>query len=106
LSKKKRIIISVVAAVLAVASLVPVVGLLTTTELPSDDRETQGETFSKETTMSEDTIPPVDFPIETDTEDIRDDIILDVEDFERDPEPGVVDAVIEYETKGGNPDDE
>ena len=106
MSKKKKIIISIVSAVLALASLVPVVVFLTTDPSTSGGHETQDETLINENNTGEDTIPPIEFPSETDTKDLRDDIILDVGDIERDPEPGVIDAVVEYETKGVNRDDE
>ena len=46
-------------------------------------------------------IPPVIVPDDTGDESIKDDIILDVSNMDRDPNPGVVDATIEYDTKEG-----
>ena len=54
-----------------------------------------------DTTSPNEDIPPVVVPDETSDETVKDDIILDVSDMDRDPNPGVVDATIEYDTKEG-----
>ena len=55
-----------------------------------------------DTTSPDKDIPPVIVPDDTGDETVKDDIILDVTDKDRDPNPGVKDATIEYGTKEGN----
>lgn len=49
-----------------------------------------------DTTSPDTDIPPVIVPDDTGDETVKDDIILDVTDKDRDPNPGVKDATIEY----------
>ena len=112
MSKKKKIIIGVV-------SLVLILGLILTCVLVSlnnsdEDSRTQKEIEqaqkdnttdeNKETEESQPTdtdVLPVVPPDDTGDETTKDDIILDVTDKDRDPNPGVKDATIEYGTKEG-----
>ena len=113
MSKKKKIIISVTAAVLVLAMVLTcvavVIGNKNDTEREREEYEqAQNADNSQDTkdpadTTSPDTdIPPVVIPDDTGDETVKDDIILDVTDKDRDPNPGVKEATIEYGTKEGN----
>ena len=117
MSKKKKIIISVTAIVLVLATVLlcvaSIVGHKNDIESAQKEYEqAQNATHNHETTDPSDTttpdtdIPPVIVPDDTGDETTKDDIILDVTDKDRDPNPGVVDATIEYGTKEGAEDAE
>ena len=55
-------------------------------------------TDASDRTSSED-LPPIITPDDTGGEGIRDEIILDVSDKDRNPNPEVIDVIIEYGTK-------
>lgn len=113
MSKKKKIIISVTAAVLVLAMILTCVAVVIGNK---KDREREREEYeqaqnadtnnSTSTTSPETDIPPVIQPDDTGDDTTKDDIILDVTDEDRDPNPGVVDATIEYDTKEGAEDAE
>ena len=112
MSKKKKIIISVTAAVLVLAMVLTCVAVVIGNK---NDNEREREEYEQaqnakneqdtkdpaDTTSPNEDIPPVVVPDETGDETVKDDIILDVSDMDRDPNPGVVDATIEYDTKEG-----
>ena len=113
MSKKKKIIISVIAAVLFLATILCVVGAVISRQNDTDRErkeyeQAQNANNNQETTEPSDTanpdsdIPPVIVPDDTGDETTKDDIILDVTDKDRDPNPGVKDATIEYGTKEGS----
>ena len=117
MSKKKKIVISVTAIVLVLATVLlcvaSIVGHKNDIESAQKEYEqAQNATHNHETTNPSDTttpdtdIPPVIVPDDTGDETTKDDIILDVTDKDRDPNPGVVDAAIEYGTKEGAEDAE
>ena len=112
MSKKKKIIISVTAAVLVLAMVLTcvavVIGNKNDTEREREEYEqaqnannNQDTNDPADTTTPDTDIPPVIVPDDTGDETVKDDIILDVNDKNRDPNPGVVDATIEYGTKEG-----
>ena len=111
MSKKKKIIISVTAVVLVLATVLTCVAVVIGNQSNIDrEREeyeqTQNANNNQDTndpadTTTDSNIPPVVVPDETGDETVKDDIILDVSDMDRDPNPGVVDATIEYDTKEG-----
>ncbi len=112
MSKKNKIIISVTAIVLVLAMVVSVVAIVIGNK---NDTEREREEYEQaqnanneqdtkdpaDTTSPDEDIPPVIAPDDTGDETVKDDIILDVNDKDRDPNPGVVDATIEYDTKEG-----
>lgn len=112
MSKKKKIIISVTAIVLVFATVLTCVAVFIGNK---NDTEREREEYEQaqnannnqdtndpaDTTTPDTDIPPVIVPDDTGDESIKDDIILDVSDMDRDPNPGVVDATIEYDTKEG-----
>ena len=113
MSKKKKIIISVTAAVLVLAMVLTcvavVIGNKSDTEREREEYEqaqnannNQDTNDPADTTTPDADIPPVIVPDDTGDETVKDDIILDVTDKDRDPNPGVKDATIEYGTKEGN----
>ena len=113
MSKKKKIIISVIASVLVIATVVTVVTSVINRQneikkAQEEYEQAQNADNSQDTkdpadTTSPDTdIPPVIIPDDTGDETVKDDIILDVTDKDRDPNPGVKEATIEYGTKEGN----
>ena len=112
MSKKKKIIISVTAVVLVLATVLTCVAVVIGNQNDIDrEREeyeqaqnAKNEQDTKDpadTTSPNEDIPHVVVPDETSDETVKDDIILDVSDMDRDPNPGVVDATIEYDTKEG-----
>lgn len=112
MSKKKKIIISVTAVVIVLATVLTCVAVVIGNQNDTDrEREeyeqAQNANNNHETTEPTDTtnpdsdVPPVIVPDDTGDETTKDDIILDVNDKNRDPNPGVVDATIEYGTKEG-----
>ena len=112
MSKKKKIIISVIAVVLVLATALTCVATIIgrQNEIKREQEEyeqAQNANKNHETSDSTDTtnpdsdIPPVVIPDDTGDVTVKDDIILDVSDKDRDPNPGVVDATIEYDTKEG-----
>ena len=109
----KKIIISVIAAVLVLATVVTVVASVINRQneikkAQEEYEQAQNADNSQDTkdpadTTSPDTdIPPVIIPDDTGDETVKDDLILDVTDKDRDPNPGVKEATIEYGTKEGN----
>ena len=113
MSNKKKIIISVTAIVLVLATVLTcvavIIGNKNDTEREREEYEqAQNANNNQETNDPADTtapdtnIPPVIIPDDTGDETVKDDIILDVTDKDRDPNPGVKDATIEYGTKEGN----
>ena len=113
MSKKKKIIISVTAIVLVLATVLTCVAVFignkNDTEREREEYEqAQNANNNQETTEPSDTanpdsdVPPVIVPDDTGDETTKDDIILDVTDKDRDPNPGVKDATIEYGTKEGS----
>ena len=111
MSRKKKIIISVIAAVLVLATVLGVVaaviGRQHNIERAQDEYEqAQNATNKRETPAPPDNpppenLPPVIHPDDTGDEGIKDEIILDVSDKDRNPNPEVIDATIEYGTKEG-----
>ena len=112
MSKKKKIIISVIAAVLVLVTILGIVGAVISrqNEIKKAQEEyeqaqnanNQDTNDPADTTSPDTDIPPVIVPDDTGDETVKDDIILDVTDKDRDPNPGVKDATIEYGTKEGN----
>lgn len=113
MSKKKKIIISVIAAVLVLVTILGVVGAVISRQneikkAQEEYEQAQNADKNNETTEPTDTtnpdsdVPPVIVPDDTGDETVKDDIILDVTDKDRDPNPGVKDATIEYGTKEGS----
>ena len=113
MSKKKKIIISVTAIVLVLATVLTCVAVFignkNDTEREREEYEqAQNANNNQDTndpadTTSPDT-PPVIIPDDTGDETVKDDIILDVNKENRDPNPEVKDATIEYDTKEGAED--
>ena len=111
MSKKQKIIISVTAAVLVLATVFGVVAAVIGRQhdikrAQEEYEQAQNATHKHETTDASDSassedIPPVINPDDTGDEGIRDEIILDVSDKDRNPNPEVIDATIEYGTKEG-----
>ena len=112
MSKKKKIIISVTAVVLVLATaltcVATIIGRQNKIKREQEEYEqAQNANKNDETTEPTDTtnpdseIPPVVVPDDTGDSTVKDDIILDVSEMDRDPNPGVVDATIEYDTKEG-----
>ena len=112
MSKKKKIIISVTAVVLVLATaltcVASIIGRQNDIKQDQDEYEqAQNANKNNETTEPTDTtnpdseIPPIVVPDDTGDSTVKDDIILDVSEMNRDPNPGVVDATIEYDTKEG-----
>ena len=112
MSKKKKIILSVTAVVLVLATVLTCVAVVIGNQSNIDRERVEyeqtqnvnknhGTSDSTGDTTTDSDIPPVVVPDETGDETVKDDIILDVSDMDRDPNPGVVDATIEYDTKGG-----
>ena len=108
MSRKKKIIISVIAAVLVLAtvfSVAAVIGRQHNIERAQDEYEqAQNATNKHETTdppenTSSEDLPPVIHPADTGDEVIKDEIILDVSDKDTNPNPEVIDVIIEYGTK-------
>ena len=110
MSRKKKIIISVITAVLVLAtafSVAAVIGIQHDIKRAQKEYEQAKNATNKhettdppENTSSED-LPPIINPDDTGGEVIRDEITLDVSDKDRNPNPEVIDATIEYETKEG-----
>lgn len=111
MSRKKKIIISVITAVLALATVLSVVAAVIGRQ--HDIKRAQEEyeqaknatnkhetTDASDRTSSED-LPPIINPDDTGDEVIRAEITLDVSDKDRNPNPEVIDATIEYGTKEG-----
>ena len=115
MSKKKKIIISVTAIVLVLATVLTCVAVFIGNK---NDTERQREEYENaqnannnqdtndpaDTTTPYTDIPPVIVPDDTGDETVKDDIILDVNKENRDPNPEVKDATIEYDTKEGAED--
>lgn len=116
MSKKKKIIISVTAVVLVLATaltcVATIIGRQNEIKRAQEEYE-QAQNANKNHETSDSTgdtttdsdIPPVVVPDDTGDVTVKDDIILDVSDKDRDPNPGVVDATIEYDTKEGANDE-
>ena len=116
MSKKKKIIISVTAVVLVLATaltcVATIIGRQNDIQRAQEEYE-QAQNANKNHEMSDSTgdtttdsdIPPAVVPDDTGDVTVKDDIILDVSDKNRDPNPGVVDATIEYDTKEGANDE-
>jgi flagellar basal body-associated protein FliL len=110
LSRKKKIIISVITAVLVLAtvfSVAAVIGRQHDIKRAQEEYEqAQNATHKDDTTdpsdnTSSEDLPPIINPDDTGGEVIRDEITLDVSDKDRNPNPEVIDATIEYGTKEG-----
>ena len=110
MSKKKKIIISVTAAVLVLAMVLTcvavVIGNKNDTEREREEYEqaqnannNQDTNDPADTTTPDTDIPPVIVPDDTGDETVKDDIILDVNKENRDPNPEVKDATIEYDNQ-------
>ena len=115
MSKKKKIIISVTAIVLVLATVLTCVAVFignkNDTERAREEYEqaqnannNQDTNDPADTTSPDTDIPPVIIPDDTGDETVKDDIILDVNKENRDPNPEVKDATIEYDTKEGAED--
>lgn len=113
MNKKKKIIISVTASVLLLAAAFAVIASVVGREndikkaqeeyeQAQNANQIQGTTEPADTPNSDSNVPSVIVPDDTEAENTKDDIILDVTDKDRDPNPGVKDATIEYGTKEGN----
>lgn len=113
MNKKKKIIISVTVSALflatAFAVIASVIGRENDIKKAREEYEQaqnankiQGTTESTDTPNPDSNVPSVIGPDDTGDETTKDDIILDVTDKDRDPNPGVKDATIEYGTKEGN----
>ena len=112
MSKKKKIIISVTAVLLVLATaltcVATIIGRQNKIKREQEEYE-QAQSANKNHETSDTTdnntsdtdIPPIIVPDDTGDVTVKDDIILDVSDKDRDPNPGVVDATIEYDTKEG-----
>lgn len=110
MSRKKKIIISVITAVLVLAtvfSVAAVIGRQHDIKRAQEEYEqAKNATNKHETTdasdrTSSEDLPPIINPDDTGGEVIRDEITLDVSDKDRNPNPEVIDATIEYGTKEG-----
>lgn len=111
MSRKKKIIISVIAAVLVLATVLGVVaaviGRQHDIKREQEEYEQAKNATNKHETMdasdrtSTEDLPPIINPDDTGDEVIRDEITLDVSDKDRNPNPEVIDATIEYGTKEG-----
>ena len=111
MSKKQKIIISVIAALLVLATVLGVVAAVIGRQhdikrAQEEYEQAQNATHKDDTTdpsdnTSSEDIPPVINPDDTGDEGIRDEITLDVSDKDRNPNPEVIDATIEYGTKEG-----
>ena len=116
MSKKKKIIISVTACVLILVTILTCIVAYNDNRADDDKVRKEYEqaqnandhatTEPSEDTTSNEDIPPVIVPDDTGDSDVKDDIVLDVTDKDRDPNPGVVKATIEYGTKEGAKDAE
>ena len=115
MSKKKKIIISVIAAVLVLVTILGVVGAVISRqneikkaqeeyEQAQNANNNQDTNDPADTTSPDTDIPPVIVPDDTGDETVKDDIILDVNKENRDPNPEVKDATIEYDIKEGAED--
>ena len=116
MSKKKKIIISVTAVLLVLATaltcVATIIGRQNKIKREQEEYE-QAQSANKNHETSDTTdnntsdtdIPPIIVPDDTGDVTVKDDIILDVSDKDRDPNPGVVDATIEYDTKEGANDE-
>ena len=115
MSKKKKIIISVTAIMLVLATVLTcvavIIGNKNDTERAREEYEqaqnannNQDTNDPADTTSPDTDIPSVIIPDDTGDETVKDDIILDVNKENRDPNPEVKDATIEYDTKEGAED--
>ena len=104
MSRKKKIIISVIATVLVLATAISVVAAVIGRQhdikrAQEEYEQAQNATHTPDT--SETNVPPIVIPGDTGEETGKDDIILDVTDKDRTPDPGVTDVTVEYGTKEG-----
>ena len=109
MSRKKKIIISVIATVLVLATAFSVVATVIGRQhdlkrAQEEYEQAKNATHNHETTDASDStssedLPPIINPDDTGDEGIRDEIILDVSDKDRNPNPEVIDVIIEYGTK-------
>ena len=109
MSRKKKIIISVIATVLVLATAISVVAAVIGRQhdikrAQEEYEQAKNATHNHETTdasdrTSSEDLPPIINPDDTGDEVIRDEIILDVSDKDRNPNPEVIDVIIEYGTK-------
>lgn len=112
MSKKKKIIISVTVAVLVLATILTVIASVVSRQneikKAQDEYEQAQNAKNDETTSSSDTtpsdtdVPSIPVPDDSGSHIGNNDIVFDVTDKDRDPNPGVKDATIEYGTKEGN----
>ena len=111
MKNKKKIIISATAIFLVISTIMMCV--FAYIDRQNDIRRAKEEyeqvhnskstntTTSTEYNPPENTVPPIEFPDDSDESDKKDDIILDVTDKERNPNPEVIDTKVEYGTKEG-----
>ena len=111
MKNKKKIIISVTAIFLVIATIIMCV--FAYIDRQNDIRRAKEEyeqahnsqstntTTYTEYNPPENNVPPIKFPDDSDESDEKDDIILDVTDRERNPNPEVIDTKVEYGTKEG-----
>ena len=104
MSKKKKMILGAISAALVFVIIMS--AILAIVERQNDIKrareeyeQAQNATHTPDT--SETNVPPIVIPDDTGEETGKDDIILDVTDKDRTPDPGVTDVTVEYGTKEG-----
>ena len=109
MSKKKKMILGAISAALVFVIIMS--AILAIVERQNDIKrareeyeQAQNATHTPDT--SETNVPPIVIPDDTGEETGKDDIILDVTDKDRTPDPGVTDVTVEYGTKEGIDDAE
>lgn len=116
MSKKNKIIIGVSSGVLAlvIALTAIFVNVKRQNEIKREQEEyeqvqnathTPDETEPSESTSDDNQILDIIVPDDDGSGNKKDDIILDVSDKNRDPNPGIIDATIEYATKESEEND-
>lgn len=115
MNKKKKIIISVITSVLLLATAFAVIASVIGRENDikkareeyeqAQNAKTDEITSSSDITASDTDVPSI-VPDDSGSHMGNNDIILDVTDKDRDPNPGVKNATIEYGTKEGDPNEE
>lgn len=107
---KKKIIIGATAVLLIIAIVCPLAfSIVNTNEHGNEGTSNTAESttrYEETTSSTKDStsgteIPPIEIPKETAATTKKPDVTLDVTDKERDPNPGIVDATVEYGTKEG-----
>lgn len=109
MSKKHKMIISVIAAVLVLATVLGIVAAVIGRQhdikrAQEEYEHAQNASHKYETTdnmedSSASDVPPVIVPDDSNSESGKGDLILDVSDKDRNPNPEVIDVIIEYGTK-------